>query len=364
VDELNQIVCQAATHQPVIGKRRKIGVGLVGVCIAEGRIIVVDDTTNDERFVFAPEMPDTKSEVVLPLKIGERVIGALDLQSDRPCAFGHDEARYLEVLAQQVAIAVEDARLYEQSIERQQLEQELRFAREIQTSFLPKTPPMVEGWSIAGGWKAARQVGGDFYDFIPLSTGEWGLVIADVADKGVPAALFMVMSRTLMRAVAFSGRTPVEALARVNQLIQSDSASDLFVTMLYAQWNPTTAEVHFSNAGHNPPLYGRPDGAVCVLRSRGIALGVLEQVNLEAHELHMQPGDVMLLYTDGLPDALNASGDEFGAERLQQALIDARHLNAQGIVDALMRAVSDFAGDEPAFDDQTLVVLKRMTSDD
>lgn len=359
VDELGQIVCSAASHPGMAGKHRRIGQGLVGACVAEGRVIVVDDTSCDERFIFMPEMPATRSEAVLPLKIGERVIGALDLQSDRPRAFSRDEAHYLEMLSQQVAVAVEDARLYEQSVERQQLEQELNFAREIQTSFLPKTRPQVEGWSVAGKWRAARQVGGDFYDFITLPEACWGIVIADVADKGVPAALFMALSRTLMRAVAFSGRTPSEALARANELIQADSTSDLFVTMIYAIWNPRTGNMVLANAGHNPPLLCRADGEVNVLRSRGIALGVVDRLSPEPVFLELQAGDVLLLYTDGMTDALNASGEEFGMSRLQAALAQSRHLDAEGIADTLMQAVDEFIGDEATFDDQTLVVLKR-----
>lgn len=359
VDELGQIVCSAASHPAVIGKRQRMGEGLVGACIAEGRMIVVDNTSCDGRFIFMPEMPATQSEAVLPLKIGERVIGALDLQSDQLCAFDRDEAHYLEVLSQQVAIAVEDARLYEQSVERQQLEQELNFAREIQTSFLPKVWPQVEGWSVAGKWRAARQVGGDFYDFIALPGSRWGFVIADVADKGVPAALFMALSRTLIRAVAFSGREPDEALARANQLIQADSTSDLFVTMIYAIWDPRAGNMALANAGHNPPLLCRVDGEVSVLRSRGIALGVVDRLLPESVFLELQAGDVLLLYTDGMTDAIDESGEAFGMPRLQAALAQSRHLDAEGIANALLQAVDEFIGDEAAFDDQTLVVLKR-----
>lgn len=358
VDELGQIECAAASMPDLVGKRRKMGAGLVGTAIAEGRPIKVDDTRADQRFLFEPLMPNALSEAVLPLKIGERVIGALDLESDAEGAFSDEEAHYLEVLAQQVAIAVEDARLYETSIESKQLEQELNFAREIQTSFLPKGAPVVEGWSLAGGWQAARQVGGDFYDFIQIAPGNWGIVIADVADKGVPAALFMVMSRTLMRAVSLSGRAPADALMRVNHLIQSDSASDLFVTMLYARWEVHTGRVLFSNAGHNPPLLCT-NGEVVVLHSRGMALGVMDEVVVDSNEITLGPGDVLLLYTDGFTDALNSDYDEFGMERLKEALQSACHLDAKGIVATLQKAVSDFAGDEPTFDDQTLVVLKR-----
>jgi len=359
VDELGQIVCSAASDPDVIGRRRRPGEGLVGACIAEARAIVVDGMSRNGHPESAPETPATQSEAALPLRIGERVIGALDLQSDCPCAFGPDEAHYLEVLAQQVAVAVEDARLYEQSVERQQLEQELKFAREIQTSFLPRHRPRAEGWSVAGEWRAARQVGGDFYDFVALSESSWGLVIADVADKGVPAALFMALSRTLARAVALDSRTPGEALAHVNELIHADSASDLFVTMIYAIWNPHTGNVAFANAGHPPPLLCRSSGEVSVLRSHGIALGVVDRLWPEQVSLDLQVGDVLLLYTDGMTDALNQLGEEFGLSRLQAALARTRCLDAEQIAAALMKAVDDFIGDEPAFDDQTLVVLKR-----
>ena len=364
VDELSQIVCMAASHAQVVGKRRQLGVGLVGTCIAQAQAVIVDDTAQDKRFLFDALMPNTRSEAVLPLVIGERVIGALDLESDTLCAFSGDQAQFLNVLAQQVAIAIEDARLYQQSMERQQLEHELTVAREIQTSFLPKVVPVVSGWSVAGGWEAAHQVGGDFYDYIPLASGEWGVVIADVADKGVPAALFMVMSRTLMRATAFSGRTPADALARVNQLIQSDSASDLFVTMLYAVWNPMTGTLTLANAGHNPPILCRACGEVSVLRSKGIALGIVDKVVIEPLFLTLEPGDALLLYTDGLIDALNADGGEYGLTRLQDTFREASHLDAKGIVAALQQAIDGFTGDEPAFDDQTLVVIKRDAAQD
>ncbi len=262
-------------------------------------------------------------------------------------------------IAQQTALAIDNARLYRESLERQRLEQELSLAREIQTSFLPREAPDVPGWGLAADWQAARQVGGDFYDFVPLPDGRYGLVIADVADKGVPAALFMALSRTLMRAVAFTGRTPSEALRRVNQLILSDARSDLFVTVFYAIWNPVTGEVAYSNAGHNPPILIRAGGALELLSGRGMALGVVEPIHLEARSIIMAPGDTLLLYTDGVIDALNDQDEAFGMERLSHTLNAARHLPARDIVKAIMRAVEQFACCEGAFDDETIIVLKR-----
>jgi sigma-B regulation protein RsbU (phosphoserine phosphatase) len=192
-----------------------------------------------------------------------------------------------------------------------------------------------------------------------LPGGRYGLVIADVADKGVPAALFMALSRTLMRAVAFTGRAPADALARVNELILSDARSDLFVTLFYATWNPATGELMYANAGHNPPLLVKAEGTMKELQSRGIALGVVEHIAPEAGTATMQSGDVLLLYTDGIIDALNHDDHPFGLQRLMDVLLDARGLSAEGVVNRIMSAVRDYAGDEPPFDDQTLVVIKR-----
>ncbi len=298
----------------------------------------------------------------LPLIAKGDPVGAMVIGVDAPERLPAGRAlNILTGIAQQTALAIDNARLYRESLERQRLEQELSLARQIQTSFLPREAPAVPGWGLAADWQAARQVGGDFYDFVPLPDGRYGLVIADVADKGVPAALFMALSRTLMRAVAFTGRTPSEALRRVNQLILSDARSDLFVTVFYAVWNPVNGEVSYANAGHNPPILTRADGTTEMLSGRGIALGVIENISLEARSIVMAPGDTLLLYTDGVTDALNDQDDAFGVHRLCSALAAARHLPARDIVKAIMSAVEQFSCCEGAFDDETIMVLKRET---
>ena len=305
------------------------------------------------------ERMDIKHGAALPLIANAELVGAMVIGVSHSNQM--PEGRALNIMmgiAQQTALAVDNARLSRDAMARQRMEQELTLARDIQTSFLPKESPRVPGWGVAAAWQAARQVGGDFYDFIPLPGGRYGLVIADVADKGVPAALFMALSRTLMRAVAFTGRAPADALSRANELILSDSRSDLFVTMFYTVWNPTTGELIYANAGHNPPLLARADGELIELHSRGIALGVVEHIAPEASATHLQPGDCLMLYTDGITDALNHGDHEFGMDRLKKVFLEVRDQPAEQIVTRIMSAVRDFAGDEPPFDDQTLVVLK------
>lgn len=296
----------------------------------------------------------------LPLIANTELVGAMVIgvnhQSKMP------EGRNLSILvgiAQQTALAVDNARLSREAMARQRLDQELTLARDIQTSFLPKESPRVAGWGLAAAWQAARQVGGDFYDFIALRDGRYGLVIADVADKGVPAALFMALTRTLMRAVAFTGRAPADALSRVNELILADSHSDLFVTMFYTVWNPATGELVYANAGHNPPILVRADGSLSELQTHGIALGVIDHIAPEGSVVQLLPGDVLLLYTDGITDALRQDDQEFGLQRLKAVVMASHELPADQMVSGIMDAVRNFAGNEPPFDDQTIVVVKR-----
>ena len=266
----------------------------------------------------------------------------------------------LSGIAHQTAIAIENTRLVAELATRQRLEQELKVARDIQTSFLPSCCPEAPGWQLAAFWRAARQVGGDFYDFLPLPREHQGLVVADVADKGVPAALFMAVTRTLTRSAAIGGhRTPAEALMRVNELILSDARSDLFVTMFLADLSPV-GRVVYANAGHNPPLVVHAaTGEVEYLKAHGMALGVVPEVTLRDQQIKLENGDVLVLYTDGVTDALNARGDEFGLARLEQAIVSHRRRSADGIVVAIQAALSEFVGDEPPFDDLTLIVAKR-----
>ena len=264
-------------------------------------------------------------------------------------------------IAAQTAVALENVSLMADVAQQHVLEKELDLAREIQRSFLPACCPLVPGYQLASAWRSARRVGGDFYDFMLLSNGNVGIAIADVADKGVPAALFMALSRTLVRATAMSGRTPSDALRRTNTLIMSDARSDLFVTIFYGLLHPRSGSFTYANAGHNPPLWlNARTGEVQRLVLHGMALGVMPEVSLSEQTLTLGPGDALVLYTDGVTEAYNEFDEEFGMERLEQVLRDQAHGSAEDVVEAIEAAVDAFVGEIPPFDDFTLVVLKRM----
>ena len=311
------------------------------------------------------------SLVALPLMTKGDMLGIMIVDYAGPeHRFTQRLMTILSGIAGQAAIAVENDRLLREAAEQERMKQELEVAQRIQTSFLPECCPPVPGWELAAFWRSAREVGGDFYDFIPLPVrledegdeGRMGLVVADVADKGVPAALFMALSRTLLRTVSIDGRSPSDAIARTNDLILADARSDLFVTMFYAILQPWSGDIVYVNAGHMPPLVVRADaGTAEELRVPGMALGVLPNERFGEYTSHLKRGDALILYTDGVTDALNAELESFGLDRLKELVRDHRHEPAQELAQTINGAVAAFVGDAVQFDDLTLVVARRAT---
>jgi len=305
------------------------------------------------------ELMPAPAILCFPLRAKSGLVGLLVV--DEPRRASHPRLQsILTGIAHQTATVLETASLQASAVERDRLEQELAVAHSIQASFIPDTAPTLPGWQIAAAWEAARQVSGDFYDFIPLADGHWGLVIADVADKGMPAALFMAVCRTLLRAAAISRLSPAATLMRVNELLLNDSRSDLFVTVFYAVWNPQTGRVTYASAGHNAALLVRNrTKQISELRARGIALGVIRDIEIEEHQVTLQPGDVLVAYTDGLTEAVRPDYTQWGLERFKAALLSACGASAQAMLDRVLQEVRDFVGGAPQSDDLTLWLLRR-----
>lgn len=340
--------------------------------------------------------------VALPIVARSSLLGALVLDYDDPamCLRGRQMSLYAGAAAQ-VAGALESLLLAQEADEAARLEQELRVARDIQTALLPARSPALPGWQIDATWRSARLVGGDFYDFWPLpaaasrrqredladarATGAGlgaldrhpspdapravaidgqpvalGFVIADVSDKGVPAAMFMAMARSLVRAAALDGSPPAPAMERANRWITRDSESGMFVTLFYGLLDAESGELRYTSAGHNPPLlYRAATGQLEELRTPGIALGVLEEVTLSEAETTIEPGDVLVCYTDGVTEAIDDAQEQFGVERLRELIVAHHTEDAAAIVEAISEAVSRHGSGRPPFDDVTLVVMKR-----
>ncbi|HEU5101688.1 MAG TPA: SpoIIE family protein phosphatase, partial [Roseiflexaceae bacterium] len=320
--------------------------------------------------------------LALPLTARGATLGMLVADYDPP---GHTlaprEMTLFAGMANQIAGALESALLAQEAAEAARLDEELRVARDIQTTLLPASTPQIAGWQIAADWRSARLVGGDFYDFWPLpraGVGSWGsragendaypappspqplgFVVADVSDKGVPAAMFMMLSRSLMRAAALDGSSPSVALGRANRWITRDSESAMFVTLFYGILQPESGLLRYGCAGHNPPLLFRADGEVRELTTPGIALGVLEDVLLGEDEITLGLGDILICYTDGLTEAINAAEEAFGVERLTNVVLANRDQSAEELVTSINSALLRFT-ERPPFDDLTLVVIKRV----
>ena len=303
-----------------------------------------------------------RGHAVVPLVSEGRSIGVLVLDTRQPRAPTEEDVRLLRLIANQAAIALENARLQQEEVQRRQFEHELALGRQVQLGLLPKSCPVVPGWECAAVYEPARIVAGDFYDFVELpgKSDRLGLVIADVVGKGVGAALYMALSRTMVRTAALSGRRPAKALVRANELIRKDSRSDRFVTVLFAVLDPHSGKLVYSNAGHNRPLWLQAaTGELHELSARGIVLGIFEEVELEEQELEVAPGDVLLFYTDGVTEAINAHDQPFGEARLRAVLAEHAASTAEQVMQAVVGAVKEFVGDTPQSDDLTLFVLKR-----
>lgn len=255
-------------------------------------------------------------------------------------------------------------RLMEEEVKHQRMEEEMAIGRRIQRSLLPASCPQIPGWEFAAYYRAARQVGGDLYDFIalPENPDQLHLVIADVTGKGVPAALFMAFSRTVIRTEARNGCSPAETLRRTNRSILQDIRTPLFLSAFYATLETDSGRLSFANAGHNWPYIRRQDGTVEPLASKGLLLGVFPEAIIEEATTLIAPGESVVLFTDGITEARNADGDLFDEERLEAVIAAHEGESADELLQGIVTAVEAFVGDTPQADDFTLVVGRRKRS--
>ena len=236
---------------------------------------------------------------------------------------------------------------------------ELKMAHDIQQSFLPDAIPLLKGFELAALNLPAKEVGGDFYDFIPISEDKMGVTIADVSGKGVPAALFMALSRTIVRANATRSPDVVDVIQDANRLITADAKSGMFVTLFYAILDLREKTLTYVNAGHNPPvMFKGKTGELIMLRAKGIALGAMEDIELEERKIILKGGDMVVFYTDGVTEAEDEEERQFGQERLFKVIKENHNLSANDMIEKIKAAVLSFCGKQPQFDDITLMVLK------
>jgi len=340
-------------HAPL--RRVPITSGLVGAAVREWRLINVTDVRKDARYI--PMNPETRSELIVPLFYKGRIIGVLDLEHTRSHAFNEEHERIITTLAAQVAISIENARLY-QAVKRQerQLERDIAMAREVQLRLLPPTVPELANAEMAVRFLPARTIGGDLYDFVDYGPKRTAIVLGDVSGKAAPAALFAALVSGIMRSAATQQPEPAEMLALLNDALQERKLESQYVSMLFALWNDENQTLQVANSGAVQPIFCRAGQSVTV-RAEGLPLGLFPDVTYEELNVATQPGDAIVFVSDGILDAENADGDMYGEDRLAGLLCAHRDRPAQDIADAILADVTVFQGDHDRFDDETIIVL-------
>jgi phosphoserine phosphatase RsbU/P len=342
------------THAPL--RRIETTSGLVGAAVREWRLVNVPDVRKDARYI--PMNPETRSELIVPLFYKGRVIGVLDLEHTRTNFFHEEHERMLTTLSSQIAIAIENARLY-QAVRRQehQLERDIAMAREVQLRLLPSTAPEYPHADMAVRFLPARTIGGDLYDFVDYGPNSTAIVLGDVSGKAAPAALFAALVSGIMRSAATQRPGPAEMLALLNDALQERKLESQYVTVLFAVWNDDNRTLQVANSGAVQPIFCRAGQAVTV-RAEGFPLGLFPDVTYEELSVAAQPGDAIIFVSDGILDAENASLEMYGEERLSQLLCAHRDQPARDIAEAILADVALFQGDHDRFDDETIIVLR------
>jgi len=343
-------------HAHAPSRRLSITGGLVGAAVREWRPINVPDVRKDPRYLAVN--PETRSELIVPLFYKGRIIGVLDLEHTRAGFFHEDQVRTLTTLAAQIAISIENARLY-QTMRRQeaQLERDIAMAREVQLRLLPSAAPSHPNAEMAVRFLPARAIGGDLYDFIDYGPGRTAIVLGDVSGKAAPAALFAALVSGIMRSAAIQQPAPAPMLALLNDALQERKLESQYVTLLFALWNDETRTLQVANSGAVQPIFCR-SGQFSTIKAEGFPLGLFPNVTYDEFTINTEPGDAFVFVSDGILDADNAQGEEYGQERLSNLLCAHRDQPAQEIADAILADVTRFQGAHDRFDDETIIVLR------
>ncbi len=360
-------VARGIDQHTIAAPEFQISRGLVDRVVQEGKPRLTSDAQSDAWLGGRASVAGLglRSILCVPLQLKGVTTGAIYVDNRLQAGiFSPDDLGLLSTIAASAATAIENARLYKVAVENARLEQELADARTVQASLIPAATPRFQGWEFATFWKPAHAVGGDYYDFITVTgsgaAARQGMVIADVSDKGMGAALLMAVARSVVRASVLASCAPAQCIAQANRLISADAPAGMFVTLCYALLD-STGDLYYVNAGHNPPIvYHSGSREFALLERTGIALGVDDTHKYTEYKVHLDTGDFLVLYTDGVTDAANAQGQEFGEDNLQRILYEHRNGSVQEIVGAIEQALAGFVAAAPPFDDMTVVVAKHV----
>ncbi len=336
----------------------KEGEGFLGYVAQTGKTIICHNVAEDSRYFRAREL--TKSEMVAPIFSNDKVIGVFDLESDNLNAYTEDDLQVLLLLSSQVALIIEKVMLYEQLIEKQRLQGQLETARQVQLALLPDKDPQVEGFDISAYNYSTEEVSGDYYDWVKIYDDQIGVVLADAAGKGIPAALLMAFLRASLRFGALAGYAPHISMTKVNSLLWDSTERHQFVTAIYGIFDGIHRTFAFTNAGHNPPVLLRTNGEADIIKYGDLPLGMFQDSRYHQHFLRFREKEILLLYTDGITEAENIDGEEFGLDRVIDILRENRDLTAKELIKKIHQSVIEFIEGNTLTDDATLFVIKAV----
>lgn len=342
----------------LIEPRLKLGEGFIGRVAQTGDAIISPDVSQDERYFKARDR--TRSEMVAPIISNDKVIGAFDLESDHLNAYSEDDLSVLQLLTSQVAIIIEKVQLHEQAVEKKRIEAQLEIARQVQLELLPDHDPQFENFDISAYIFPTEEVSGDYYDWVQIFDDQIGIVVADAVGKGIPAALLMSFLRASLRAGVQIGYAPHIAMSKVNNLLWDSVEDHQFITAIYGLLDGTNRTFVFSNAGHNPPMLIKPDGEYRYVEYGDTPLGMFHEARYHQHFIRFEQGQVMVIYTDGITEAANDAGEEYGTERFAASVLQCIERPAKQMIDHIRKDVADFTERKFLDDDGTLFIVKAL----
>jgi phosphoserine phosphatase RsbU/P len=341
----------------VQGKMRvAVTEGIVGAAATLKQPVLVPDVTQDPRYIAAN--PETRSELAIPMIHKGKVIGVLDLESPQLGYFTEDHVQTLSILAANLAVSLENARLYEQlARDEARLERDLQAAKRIQGALLRPVPTEDFGLDMAARYLSARELGGDLYEFLRYGPQQLGIALGDVSGKGTAAALYGAVAIGIMRSLAPQKLQPAEMLRQMNQLVGERRIEGRFMTLCFATWQRGRSKLRVANAGQTQPLLYK-DGRCSKIELTGFPMGIYEDVSYDEWGVTLDSGDILLFHSDGVTETMNSENQFFGSQRLKKLVEDNHQAAAGELADIIFREVDWFAQSAPATDDRTLVVLK------
>jgi serine phosphatase RsbU (regulator of sigma subunit) len=336
------------------------GEGIIGWVIKHRRGQIINDVKRDARYVKA--RPQTRSEIAAPIiRYDGRTLGVINLEADWVDGYDHRDLELLTMFASLAASAIDHTLLYQRVMRQRRAESELELARKVVDSLLPRAVPVVEGFDIAGLTSPVREVGGDYFDFIESVTDRLGVLVADVSGKGLAAALIMVAFRAYIHATVINELAMRVVMARVNRLIYETTEGERYITTFYGLIDPENKRLLYINAGHNPPLLLRADGTTRLLDKSSLPVGVFEDSRYSEAVVDFLPGDILVLYTDGVTEAMNIQDESFGVERLEKTVRASGDFSAQEICQTVSAAVREFSSEVGGPEDDLTISIIKVT---